>query len=61
MRFDRDIAKMVICQDEVDESDVQTANLHTKDAKRWKVVSPKKLKARFEKFVKTYGMELEYV
>jgi len=52
---------MVICQDEVDESDVQTANLHTKDAKRWKVVSPKKLKARFEKFVKTYGMELEYV
>lgn len=61
VKFERDIATMVICQDELDTCEAETAKLHTKDAKRWKKLTPKKLKARFEKFVKTYGMDLDYV
>ena len=47
---------MVICQDEADESDAQTAKLHTKTPDRYKVVSAKKLKERMQKFADKYGL-----
>jgi hypothetical protein len=61
VRFDRDLAKLVICQDELDQADVKTQVLHNKDKKRWKAITPKKLKATLEKFTSTYGIGLEYV
>ena len=44
-----------------DACEARTSILHGKDAKRWKVIKPKKLQERFEKFVKTYGIALVYV
>lgn len=60
LRFDRDLAALVINQDEVDDCEAQTRKLHGDDAKRWKIVKPKGLKKRFEKFAETYGIDLRY-
>jgi hypothetical protein len=60
IRFDRDIQKLVINQDEVNKCLAATTKLNTEDKKRWKVISSKKLKERFEKFANTYGIELAY-
>ena len=61
IQFERDIQTMVICQDEADESDAQTAKLHTSAPDRYKVVSTKKLKERMQKFADKYGIELRYI
>jgi hypothetical protein len=60
VQFKRDIQKMVINQDEVDNSEQETQKLYAKDQQRWKVISSKKLKARLEKFAHTYGITLAY-
>lgn len=60
IQFKRDIQKMVINQDELDQCEAETNKLYTKDKNRWKVISSKKLKARLEKFATTYGITLVY-
>lgn len=60
LRFDRDLAALVINTDEVNECEAKTVKLHSEDKKRWKVIKPKALTKRFEKFAETYGIELRY-
>jgi hypothetical protein len=60
IRFERDIQTMVINHDEVNNCAAETQKLHTKDATRWKVITPKKLLARYVKFAETFGIDLDY-
>jgi hypothetical protein len=60
IRFDRDLAALVINTDEMNESEAKTTVLHQGDAKRWKVMKPKGVKKRFEAFADTYGITLRY-
>ena len=60
VRFQRDIQKLVINQEELDNCEVETQKLHAGDKKRWKVLTSKKLRSRLEKFATTYGIALSY-
>lgn len=60
IRFERDIATMVINRDEMAECEQRTRTLREKDPKRWRVITSKKLKATFEKFATTYGIDIDY-
>jgi hypothetical protein len=60
IQFERDIQTMVINLDEVKNSAAETAKLRQQDANRWKELSEKKLRARFQKFAETYNIGLAY-